>query len=712
MHRRFTISHSAGSFAATLLLTSLCWAGSGRAIDRFNDDDPKTEALEIWRITKEQTVRHHSNYHNVDPFSPNGRYVIYTIAHPPRLRDRAGQRRPPPTFAVFDLHTGREVFRATHPAIWPIWARHDAVIYWVRGAHPTADRTLCRLNLSQNEARRCDDRAVRRLAGGLGTISHDDCTVYAVGPKAWDSKAQRDEWVVWAVDTDSPSPPSVFFQHALYPEHIAYEPRANPTKPVMLLRRVVLERTAKGVRRIPERPHKFLVDLKGRYLGTALPVDGRSGHLCWSGDGELLVLGDGPLRGRGSPFVEPGDWKILSTERTSDPSPCGFSGQWLIGITGINGQLFVSDTQTAHTRRVCCPASIIHQPRDDKRDLSGAYDSDAHGSPDGTKIYFSTNYSVDRYPVTRTLSRVRKSKDGAGPAVLGVETTAGFPQSGVLSVWSSLVKYERKEPTRFLGCDWRQGDTRLPTAIEPGAVVTDYRGRCVKGKWDPAAPLADQAATDVYIAVVRQPDPPALTACASGVCVHPGHNHREIHAYQVVVDGQPAAILPAETIGQSVVLEGGGRATVRAVEWSGLTSPDSRSLTVSAGTSVTLSAEPAARPPEDEPEVIRKDGKVVERRYHSPDGWPCQVLHYGPDGSARRRELFRGPGRFFSVEEYSPDGRRAKETIFNREGNMSEWTRFEGGVPVERWLLRYGLFPLREIRQDGRWIKDVRPRQP
>jgi hypothetical protein len=149
----------------------------------------------------------------------------------------------------------------------------------------------------------------------------------------------------------------------------------------------------------------------------------------------------------------------------------------------------------------------------------------------------------------------------------------------------------------------------------------------------------------------------------------------------------------------------GGRLTVRAVEWSGLKSGHSNALVIEAGMTVVSGHESTAQAPALKPEVVKKDGVVVERRYLSPQGWPCQVLQYRLDGSLERRRLFRGPDRLFSEEDYAPTGRRIKETIHNREGEVWQWTRFEAGLAVERWHLQYGLYPLHKELKAGRWIR-------
>lgn len=302
-----------------------------------------------------------------------------------------------------------------------------------------------------------------------------------------------------------------------------------------------------------------------------------------------------------------------------------------------------------------------------------------------------------------------------------------------MSVWCTLVTYKTKEPTRFLGCRWGYGDTRFPPAIEPNVVVTDYAGRCVDR--DSKAPLAHQAPTDVYMAVVRRPDPPTLVMEDERIVLHPGYNHRETGEYHLYLNGRLWTKLPVNdddkslssnrptdgydrlenrsrkglgTGSEPAVLPEGGTLTARAVEWSGLKSPDSNAVAVKPGTPVVPAPEPVGQPSATVPEVTDLEGGGHRRQYRSPKGWPCQVLEYRADGTLHRRKLFRASDEIFSVEEYDASGRRTKETIYNREGRKSEWTRFEKGTAVERWHLRYGLFPAQKKMEEGRWVK-VRP---
>lgn len=45
-------------------------------IERFKPKEG--DAIEVWRITNDPTVRDHANYHNTQCWSPNGRYLCFT----------------------------------------------------------------------------------------------------------------------------------------------------------------------------------------------------------------------------------------------------------------------------------------------------------------------------------------------------------------------------------------------------------------------------------------------------------------------------------------------------------------------------------------------------------------------------------------------------------------------------------------------------------
>jgi len=48
----------------------------------FNDPYPDTRALEIWQLTDDPTIKYHSMYHNMTPFSHDGRYCFYSNCKP------------------------------------------------------------------------------------------------------------------------------------------------------------------------------------------------------------------------------------------------------------------------------------------------------------------------------------------------------------------------------------------------------------------------------------------------------------------------------------------------------------------------------------------------------------------------------------------------------------------------------------------------------
>lgn len=687
-----------------MILVTTCLLGGGApAFEAFNDSDPRTEALEIWRLTDDSLVRHHSNYHNVDPFSHDGRYVIYTIMTP-RSPDRTERRRrrAPPTFAVYDLRERREVHRATPPGIYPVWARGKNTVYWVSGLSRGADRTLCRLELDGVAKVRCEDRNDRRMPGQIESVSSNDEWLFSVGAR---EGSALHEWHIWRVDPAGMKPSTILYVPPEFPKYLIYEPRANPTRPLLFARRVRIEVADGRVLRHPGHPTKALLSTDGKYLGPVLPDFERGAHLCWSGDGRLLLRGDGPIRGRRAPFVEPGDWKILSSETTSDVSPCGASGQWLVGINGINGTIFVVDVDTGYTRPICHAASIIHQAKSDKRDLSGPYDSDAHGSPDGTKVYFSTNYDITRFPVTRTISRVNRNKDGTGPASLQVESTEGFPDSGTLSVWCMLVEYQGRAHDRFLNCRWACGQTRFPPSIEPGVLVTNYHGRCRNA--DKRDPLLGQSATDVYVAVVRRPDAPTLQREDERIVLRPGYNHREMASIQLFLDGERVRDALRSPADSGLRMPRSGKLTARAVEWSGLESEMSEPVSVAAGDRLIAKADaiaPGALRPD---QVIEEpDGTRIER-FITPKGWVGQEIVHLANGT-RSRRLFRAAGVMFSVERYDRSGRRIEEVVYDREGRVGERTLFSVGRAIEREVLKYGRFRVRERWERGRWVRTDR----
>jgi len=59
-----------------LFLAGLGLQVEAAGIERFKPKEG--DAIEVWRITNDPTVRDHANYHNTQCWSPDGRYPCFT----------------------------------------------------------------------------------------------------------------------------------------------------------------------------------------------------------------------------------------------------------------------------------------------------------------------------------------------------------------------------------------------------------------------------------------------------------------------------------------------------------------------------------------------------------------------------------------------------------------------------------------------------------
>jgi len=109
----------------------------------FNDRYPDTQAMEIWQLTDDPTTKHHSVYHNMTPFSHDGRYCFYVIVYQGARREGAPENR---SLGVYDLHEDREIGSHMSRAYTPIWGNRSNAMYFVADQRKQ-DATLYRLEV-------------------------------------------------------------------------------------------------------------------------------------------------------------------------------------------------------------------------------------------------------------------------------------------------------------------------------------------------------------------------------------------------------------------------------------------------------------------------------------------------------------------------------------------------------------------------------------
>ncbi|MBN1675626.1 MAG: hypothetical protein JXR37_31580 [Kiritimatiellae bacterium] len=659
-------------------------------IDRFLPRQGGT--TEIWRITHDVTMRDWADYHNVNCWSPDGRYIGYEH-YEPYGGEAAGE------VHIYDLHEDKDV--AVEAGSHARWAnRHNWLFYTRRppAGEPGGDRRRQVMWLDIDASRRV------RVATGptmIGSVSGDD---------RWLLGANRRAGLRVAVGAGSVPIP---IEGATGIQWIA-----NPVHPVVFWRED--HRDASG-NDLPFAPTRLWCDLEGHNIVTASPMLQRC-HQSWSGDGTYHLHGGQPMSGRrwNEPF--PSNLHFLSVIGCGDVSPCGRSGRWICGSSNW-GALQIADLWSGDGYNYLDHAlSWIHDSDSYSYCAGSALeDNDSKGSPDGTKIAFVTNYDLKDGPITR----VTETLPGASRERLVVESTDGFPASGSLSVRHEVVGYASKTTTTFerlvrglhgttpwqfenLTRERSRQFRERPPDIGKGTLITSFDARCIpqplradrplprkfrseRFKGDPNSPLVWQTRTDLHAAVVRRPDPPHLRMAGETAELIPGENHRETFGYHIFRDGNritASALRP----GAVLTLPGAAAYTACAVEWSGLESEPSAPLMVAARTELrTLHEQPAGfswtrdrwlvSGTEVSEQAARQADAAVREIVHRVEG----VLHrewyergvivrrhdLGREKKAVRR-LFYESGRLARREYHTVSGEHASTELFDADGYITE----------------------------------------
>ena len=359
---------------------------------------------------------------------------------------------------------------------------------------------------------------------------------------------------------------------------------------------------AEGTRDIPfVARHFFDHDLDGENRTTPFPVMEGS-HFSWSGDGSYFLLGNGQMRGRKWDEPLPCNIHFLAAISSGDVSPCGRSGRWICGDSGV-AEIRVADLRSGDGWPVLETNSFLCFPSE--QDFSGPYDIDLKGSPDGTKIAFVCTYDLKDGPVARIREVTRDA--------IRVDSTAGFPETGGLinasGFGGEVLGYQRKTDTTFEGLTRGLYGTSPNTSLRPGRPLTSFEAMLIPEHLreglplppreirnvvkDMNSPLMWQRSSDLYVVVIRHPDRPHLRRSAEEVHLIPGENHWETCGYHIFRDGKKItdnAIRP----GDSLSLPARGTYTAVAVEWSGLESKPSLPLQITDDATLTILSEQPA----------------------------------------------------------------------------------------------------------------------
>lgn len=665
---------------------------------------------EVWRLTNDPTQRHHANYHNAQCFSPDGRYICYV--------DET-------SVYLYDLHLDKAI--RLDDGTGPRWAQqHNWLFYIRRGEgvmwHDADTGKTVRLSdfeLDQIGGVSCDDQWV--FGGATIARLPQESQGYRIAIRA-DATAQELTGLKGIQWMPNPVHPLVYLRYDYY-----QDPIREKDWGYFLL----------------NYPSRIWFDLDGGNPRNGSPQIQRC-HQSWLGNGEYHLHGGTPMAGRKWDEPFPSNLHFLAAVGCGDVSPCGRSGRWICGSSNY-GPLQIADLRSGDGWDYLEGAlSFIHDAADmDYSNSSALHDNDSKGSADGTKICFVSNYDLKDGPVTHLTKPLKGDR-------MEVESTDGFPEKGHLSLSpNEVIAYDSKTPTSFVGVR-RNVFSESTANFSVGKLITSFEARCIppelrddvpapyrKSNYDKTDnPLVWQRQTDVYIAVVRQPDAPFLRTIEGGIELIPGENHRETRGYRLYRNGEPVNVellLP----GTRLVLPGKGDYAAVAVEWSGLESAPSEHVSVSSGGSLgVLRDKPddfswttdrwmvegnmadgnvagsAASIREIE---HRRDGAIhrewyengvlIRRHDLNADGKAIRRQFYA-DGRLVRREFHNREGEHVSTEYFDSAG-YIIESIVYRNGQELDHFWYEAGMPVKhtgkgsRQAGRSGT----QLNVAGRWVE-------
>ena len=682
------------------------WAGGATAdTHKFTVNQADARNLGVWRLTHDPVIRDEGNYHNIQCWSPNGRYTCYTHWG----GDDGPGGKGSAEVHVVDLTTGED--RLVQKGINPRWAnRHN----WLFFCHFTADGKPPYETGTQVIRYDADTGEKTLITQGIecpGGMDGSDTWLY--GTRRF--RGRKPEFVTVRVRNQPGSQPETV--HGA-PNRHSYV-HVNPRHPVIMMRAKHPEDGAFGTNRA-------LFDLDG---GNVRPgaVMLEEGHICWRGDGEYLLFGNRQLCGRRWDQPFPSDLETLAWGGGGDVCPADRAGRYV-----VSGGLDLVDTRSGDTWHVLTPYSYIIYPM--QGDNSTPMDIDPKGSPDGTKIHFHSTRDLENV----TVAKITAYEGEKEPDVIHVDSTEGFSESGDLGSRWEVVGYERKTATTFEGLTRRKYETKP----EPFAQNLVRKVRWLfplsefvlagedKARSKPDAtmarsgiardnPLLYQRQTNCYIVVVREPFPPHLRMEGDRVELIPGEHHWETRGYRILRDGRSIREEPFAP-GDSFTLAEPGPHTAVAVEWSGLESPPSvplgiakptqgevlrekpddfswtRELWEVAGKPVSRQEAMDARHAAMELEhphdgiIAReqwREGRRVSRVDLNEDGKPIRRLEF--DGGRLRKRTYRTPDGYLASEEfYGPDGcKTAYIAYYTREdkrGQESNHWWYDRGWPVKK----------------------------
>ena len=709
--------------AAGLLALLVGCALADAEITRFPEPHPRGAVIEYRQLTHDPAIRDHANYHNTECFSPDGRYVCYTHYTAPDL-----YHCDPHEVRVIDLQTGDD--RLIGIGSSPRWAQQHNWLFYVRTGRGPDDSWEANSEVIRHDIATGDEFVVTRDMQWLGSTDRLDRWIFG---NRWRYDIPDDtprKTVRARIEPNAPL-------EEICDINEANRPLCNPGHDLISIRCHLYG---------PFEHARMWMDYDGSNQRTGVPMV-QNAHCAWSGDGAWQLIGNGRAQGRRWDEPFPSDAHTLSWMSFGDVSPCGRSGRWICGDNGVADLRTGDGVELPRApSELCFPAQIS--------DSSTAYDADPKGSPDGTKICFVSNYPFATAPHTRLLEAITDQTS------MRVQSTEGFPASGEIEVLTEVIAYASKTATTFDGLERRRYGTLAREALRPGWDVTLFSARLMTPDereraaepwpWLTRAveeaglgedsPLLYQRQTDIFMSVVRLPDPPWLRERDGAVGLIPGENHRENFGYHLLRDGARVTQQPLRQ-GERMELAPGTWQAV-AIEWSGLESAASRELRLAAPAELTVlaeepdgftwvidqwrvgerlcSREEALAAPEATRELLqRAEGVFRVERYErgalvaaedvNADGFACRREGYEAEKLAVRetwQPMAEGDPRLRTREVFAADGFKTEEVHFGYPESFGppvavNTTWYDHGWPVRRETYGGGVWE----KQEDDWVK-------